>query len=243
MAIALVTGSSRGIGEAIARRLAGDGMKVIINHLKSAEESRRLVADIKDAGGEADAVGFDVSSRDAVRHAVDNIQKRFGTIGVLVNNAGILRDRSFKKMSFEEWDDVISVNLNGIMHMCAAVIPGMILQSHGRIVNISSFVAQTGNFGQTNYAAAKAGVIGFSRSLAIEVATAGITVNCICPGFIDTQMWRSIPAHLQSSILARIPVKRVGTPQDVANAVAFLVNDAPYVTGQTINVNGGLYIG
>lgn len=142
-----------------------------------------------------------------------------------------------------EWNDVLSVNLTGVANVSSAFLPQMLGVGTGRIVNISSFVAQAGNFGQTNYAAAKAGMIGFSRSLALEVAMAGVTVNCICPGFIDTDMWKSIPEGMQQRILERIPMRRVGSPADVAEAVAFLVNHGAYVTGQTLNVNGGIYIG
>lgn len=240
---ALVTGSSRGIGAGIARMLAQRGARVIVNHSASAEEAHSLIEQICSSGGEAIERCFDVSNRESVSNNIADIIKQFGPIDILVNNAGILRDRTFRKMTAQEWSDVLNVNLNGIAHTCAAVVPAMFDKEFGRIINISSFVAQTGNFGQTNYAAAKAGMIGFSRSLALEVATKNITVNCICPGFIDTGMWRSIPEDVREGIVQRIPMHRVGTVDEIAQAVRFLVEDADYITGQTLNVNGGIFIG
>lgn len=224
-------------------RLASEGFHVVINHLNTASDADRVAGEIRRAGGSASVYGFDVSAEDQVRLAAADIESQLGPVAVLVNNAGILRDRSFRKMSAVEWSEVIGVNLTGVMNTCSAFVPGMMERKSGRIVNISSFVAQAGNFGQTNYAAAKAGMIGFSRSLAIETASHGVTVNCICPGFIETDMWRSIPEDVRSKILDRIPMRRVGDPADIAAAVSYLVRDGGYVTGQTINVNGGIFIG
>lgn len=241
--LALVTGSSRGIGEAIALALSALGARVVVNHLNSAADAARVVSAIRGYGREAWVHGFDVGSYESVSSALSEIESSHGPIDILINNAGIVRDRSFRKMTVLEWSEVINVNLNGVMNTCSAIVPGMAQRGLGRIVNISSFVAQAGNFGQTNYAAAKAGMIGFARSLSLEVATNGVTVNCVCPGFIETQMWTSIPESIRESILQRIPMKRVGHPDDVARAVVFLVQDGEYITGQTINVNGGVFIG
>jgi len=241
--VSFVTGASRGIGAAIARELASAGSHVVIDCSTDEAGARSVVREIGADGNSAEHVVCDVSDHAAVHDCIAQLVARLGRIDVLVNNAGILRDRTFLKLSPADWHDVINVNLHSVMSTCSAVLPNMTERGYGRIVNISSFVAQTGNFGQTNYATAKAGMIGFTRSLALEVAKKGITVNAICPGFIETGMWRSIPSQTQSAIVARIPMQRVGTPEDVARAVRFLVVDGDYVTGQTLNVNGGLFIG
>ena len=241
--VSLVTGASRGIGAAIARDLAGCGSHVVIDYTHDEAGADFVVTEILLQNGTAEKIACDVSDHGAVKAAVADLLETHGHIDIVVNNAGILRDRSFLKLSQQDWNDVISVNLNGVMNVCASVVPGMVQNGYGRIVNISSFVAQTGNFGQTNYAAAKAGMIGFTRALALEVARKGVTVNAVCPGFIETNMWRSIPTEVQENILARIPMRRVGSPEDVASAVRFLVLDADYMTGQTLNINGGIYIG
>lgn len=242
--LALVTGSSRGIGASIAKNLARDGFHVAVNHHNvGTEEGRSVVEEIRNSGGSASICPFDVSDLASTQRSVGALCAEYGDIHVLVNNAGIVRDRSFKKMAVSEWNDVLSVNLNGVMHVTSAVLPKMLQRKFGRIINISSFVAQAGNFGQTNYAAAKAAIIGFTRSLALEVATANVTVNCVCPGFIDTQMWRSIPEAARDLILARIPLRRVGRPEEVAAVVRFLATEADYITGQTLNINGGIFIG
>lgn len=242
-AVSLVTGASRGIGAAIARELAAAGSHVVIDYRFDSDGADSVIDEIRDSNCSAESVMCDVSDRNAVAQTIASIIEKYGRLDVLVNNAGVLRDRSFLKLSAEEWHDVINVNLNGVMHTCSAVLPHMLRRANGRIVNISSFVAQTGNFGQTNYAAAKAGIIGFTRALALEVASKGVTVNAVCPGFIETGMWRSIPGEVQKSILQRIPMHRVGSPEDVARTVRFLVSEGEYITGQTINVNGGIFIG
>jgi acetoacetyl-CoA reductase len=241
--IALVTGASRGIGAGIAAELARNGAHVIINHLETQAAAESVAERIRLNGGSATVRGFDVSDANAVRESIAALGGEIGPIEIVVNNAGILRDRSFAKMSIDEWNEVVAVNMNGAMHVCSAVVGSMTSRGYGRIVNIASFVAQAGNFGQTNYAASKAGMIGFSRALALELASHGVTVNCVCPGFIETDMWRSIPERTREAILARIPLGRVGSVSDVASVVRFLVVEGAYVTGQTFNVNGGLFIG
>ncbi len=166
-----------------------------------------------------------------------------GPIDVLVNNAGILRDKTFKKMVPDDWAAVLATNLVGVINCSHAVVPAMLERKRGRIVSISSFVGQIGGFGQTNYAAAKAGIPGFTRSLALEPASAGITVNAICPGFIETDMWRSIPPEVQNTLLARIPLHRTGQPEEVAALVRFLVEEGGFITGQALNLNGGIHLG
>jgi acetoacetyl-CoA reductase len=241
--VVLVTGGSRGIGAAIACELAAHGAFVVVNYEREAAAAAEVVADIERAGGRAESVCCDVADRAAVSEMVGSIERRHGRLDALVNNAGILRDRSFVKMTEDDWNAVLSVNMMGAVNACSAAAPLMIARGYGRIVNISSFVAQAGNFGQTNYAAAKAGLIGFTRSLALEMARHGITVNAVCPGFIATGMWQSIPEGVREKLIGRIPLGRVGQPSDIAAMVRFLVAEAGYVTGQTLNVNGGVYIG
>jgi acetoacetyl-CoA reductase len=241
--VSFVTGASRGIGAAIARELAASGSHVFLGYATNEAGAQAVLREIAEDGNNADSIACDVSNHSAVHKSISHIVSDAGRIDILINNAGILRDRTFLKLAPAEWHDVINVNLHSVMSTCSAVLPGMVQHGFGRIVNISSFVAQMGNFGQTNYATAKAGMIGFTRSLALEVARKGVTVNAICPGFIETRMWQSIPADVKETILSRIPMRRVGTPEDIARTVRFLVSDGDYITGQTINVNGGLFIG
>ncbi|MDQ6826105.1 MAG: beta-ketoacyl-ACP reductase [Candidatus Eremiobacteraeota bacterium] len=241
--VALVTGSSRGIGSAIATELARCGAHAIINYVRGKESAELVVQNIKEAGGSARSASGDVSDPDSVKSMVDRIMEEDGHIDILVNNAGILRDRTFKKMSLADWHEVISTNLTSVMLTCHAVVPVMLAQDGGRIVNISSFVGQMGNFGQANYSAAKAGIIGFTKSLAIELAKNNIMVNAVCPGFVNTEMWRSVPEPIQQKILERIPMHRVAEPDEVARGVRFLVTEADYMTGQSLNINGGIYMG
>lgn len=241
--VALVTGSSRGIGSAIAAELAQAGAHVIINYAHDADAARAIVEGIARAKGSAQAEACDVSSIEEVQALVDRITGQCGPVDILVNNAGILRDRSFKKLTLQDWHEVIDTNLGSVMNCCHCTVPGMVQSGWGRIVNISSFVGQMGNFGQANYAAAKAGIIGFTKTLAIELAASNITVNAVCPGFVDTSMWRSVPPNVQEKILDRIPMHRVGTPEEIARGVRFLCTEAPYMTGQSLNINGGIYMG
>ena len=241
--VAIVTGSSRGIGSAIAAELARCGAHTIINYVRGKESAELIVQQIEDAGGTARTEQGDVSDADSVKAMVDRVMEQEGHVDILVNNAGILRDKTFKKMSIQDWHDVINTNLTSVMYTCHAVVPHMIAQNSGRIVNISSFVGQMGNFGQANYSAAKAGIIGFTKSLAIELARNNIMVNAVCPGFVNTEMWKSVPPNIQEKILERIPMHRVAEPDEIARGVRFLVTEADYMTGQSLNINGGIYMG
>jgi acetoacetyl-CoA reductase len=241
--VAIVTGGSRGIGSSIARELAECGATTVVNYLERADDAREVCAQVERDGGSAIEYRADVARRDDVRSMVERVIERYGKVDILINNAGILRDRAFKNMTDEEWDAVIQTDLTGVYNMSRAVAGQMIAQKSGCIVTISSIIGQTGNFGQANYAAAKAGIIGLTRTLAQELARYSIRVNAICPGFVDTEMWRSLSPEVQDKILARIPLGRVATPLDVARAVRYLIVDGSYVTGQTLNINGGLYLG
>ena len=239
--VGLVTGSSRGIGEVIALRLARAGAKVAVNYHTGIEAASRVVATIEASGGEAFAVGGDVSEEDQVEAMVKEVIQRWDRLDVLVNNAGITRDKLLLRMTAGEWDEVIKVNLRGAYVCSKAVLPQMMRQRHGRIVNISSVVGTSGNPGQVNYAAAKAGLIGLTKALAREVATRNITVNALAPGYITTAMVDQLPDEVQKAILDRIPMARFGTPEEVAEAVTFLSTaGAGYITGQVIGIDGGL---
>ena len=241
--IALVTGASRGIGRAIALALAKEGADVIVNYASSAEAAKEVVSEIKALGRKAIALKFDVASFDEVQNAVKEAEENFGPIDILVNNAGITRDTLLMRMKEEDWDKVLGVNLKGAFNCSKAVIQGMMKRRFGRIINISSVIAFSGNPGQTNYAAAKAGLIGLTKSLAREVATRGITVNAVAPGYIETDMTAKIPEKIKQAILAQIPMGRVGKAEEVAPAVVFLASEeASYITGAVIHVNGGLYM-
>jgi 3-oxoacyl-[acyl-carrier protein] reductase len=240
--VALVTGSSRGIGKEIARVIAGAGAEVIVA-ARRLEGARATADEIVGEGGRATAVAMDISDDASVVHTVDELKKAYDTIPLLVNNAGIVRDNLILRMKQHEWDDVIGTNLTGIYRLCRALVPSMVRARFGRIVNITSVVGRVGNPGQTNYAAAKAGVEGLTRSLARELSTRNITVNCVAPGFIDTDMTRDLNEDAREKLLSQVPMGRLGTPKDVASAVLFLLGDgAAYVTGTTIDVNGGMYI-
>ena len=241
--IALVTGASRGIGEVIALRLASAGAKVAVNYHTGSSAAATVVDSIAASGGEAFAVGGDVSQEDQVESLIKSVVQRWGELDILVNNAGITRDKLLLRMSAEEWDDVITVNLRSAYLCTRAVLPHMIRQRHGRIVNLSSVVGLSGNPGQANYAASKAGLIGFTKAMAREVASRNVTVNAVAPGYITTAMVQRLPEEVQKGILARIPMARFGTPEDVAEAVSFLCTDAAgYITGQVIGIDGGLAV-
>ena len=239
---ALVTGGSRGIGSGIAAVLAQGGAHVIVaaRGLPGAEESARR---IREAGGSAEAVALDIARDDQVQEVLAGAVKAHGTIPLLVNNAGITRDNLLLRMKKEEWDDVVGTNLTGIYRVCRALVPAMVRARYGRIVNITSVSGRIGNPGQVNYAAAKAGIEGFTRSLARELAGRNVTVNCVAPGFIDTEMTRVLTEAQRSSLLEQVPMHRLGTPADVAAAVGFLLGEgAAYITGITLDVNGGMYM-
>jgi acetoacetyl-CoA reductase len=240
--VAIVTGGSRGIGAAISMELARQGAKVVLNFVTRDELAEKMVADINEIGGEAYAIRADVSNSEDAAHLVQETIDHFGRLDILVNNAGITRDSTFKKLSSEDWRRVIDVNLNSVYNTTSAALPYLLESDAGRIINISSIIGQAGGFGQTNYAAAKAGLIGYTKSLALELARTNVTVNAICPGFIGTEMVQAIPEKVLAGIVEKVPQKRLGKPEEVARGVAFLCKDGDYITGQQLNINGGLYM-
>ena len=239
--VAIVTGASRGIGRGIAEVLGARGATVIAG--ARGENAAGTVEAIRQAGGKAEAVAIDVTDGASIEAMVDGVLARHGRVDVLVNNAGITRDQLMLRLKRQDWDDVITTNLTSAFTCAQAVLKPMLKQRAGRIVSISSVVGQMGNAGQANYAASKAGLIGFSMALAREVASRNITVNVVAPGMIDTDMTRAVVGKAQSDWEALIPLKRLGTPQDIATAVCFLASDeAAYITGQVLAVNGGMYM-
>jgi 3-oxoacyl-[acyl-carrier protein] reductase len=238
--VALVTGASRGIGRATAHVLARQGAFVVA--AARAENAAATVAEITAAGGRAEALTLDVTEAGAIEAAVAGVLQRHGRIDVLVSNAGITRDQLLLRMKRDDWDAVLATNLTATFALTQAVLKTMLKQRRGRIIAISSVVGQTGNAGQANYAASKAGLIGFCKSVAREVASRSITVNVVAPGLIDTEMTRGLTGDAQDDWSSRIPLGRLGTPEDVAAAVAFLASDeASYITGHVLAVNGGMY--
>mgnify|MGYP000196977258 CR=1 FL=1 len=240
--VAIVTGSSRGLGRAIVRELADHGCKVVINYFQSKEMAEQLVAELKDKGQEAISVRAGVADPDDVQNLIDTTVKEFGGIDILVNNAGVNRDRTIRRMSAEEWQEVIATDLSSVFYCTNAALPHMIERGGGRIVNMSSIVGQMGNLGQSNYAAAKAGIVGFTKSAAQEFARFNITVNAMCPGFIATEMVTNLAEEVQQALLAKIPLGRFGKPEEVASLCRFLVSEGEYITGAQININGGMYL-
>ena len=239
--VALVTGASRGIGRAVATRLAAAGAHVVA--AARGENAKGTADAIREAGGSAESIGLDVTDAAGVDAAVAGIMAGKGRIDILVNNAGITRDTLLLRMKRDDWDAVLQTNLTAAFTSVQAVLKPMIKQRSGRIINITSVVGQSGNAGQANYAASKAGLIGFTKAVALEVASRNITVNAVAPGLIDTDMTRAIPEGAHEEWAARIPLKRLGSPDDVANAVVFLASDeAAYITGHVLAVNGGMYL-
>jgi 3-oxoacyl-(acyl-carrier-protein) reductase len=238
----LVTGAARGIGRAIALELAHRGAVIAVNYRTSRKEAEELAEEIRYCGVECAIVQGDVSVKEEARRIVREVLAAWKRVDILVNNAGITRDRSLRKMADDEWSDVINVNLNGTYYCTTAVLPTMIEQKYGRIINISSFVGQAGNFGQANYAASKGGIIAFTKAAAIELAKFNITVNAIAPGFTCTEMVSAIPPEVMEQIRAKIPMGRLARTDEIAKAAAFLAVDGDYITGQQLGVNGGIYM-
>jgi 3-oxoacyl-[acyl-carrier protein] reductase len=238
---AVVTGGSRGIGRAIAKELAARGALMVVNYRSSAKEAEEVVAEITSKGGKALAVKADVSDFKQAGELIQAAVEAYGAVDILVNNAGITRDKLIMMMSEEDFDVVQAINLKGTFNCSKAAVKVMMKKRWGRIINITSVSGQIGNPGQTNYSASKAGQIGFTKSLAREVAGRNITVNAIAAGYVDTDIWESVPAEAQEALLNMIPLKRKGDPQDIAYAVAFLASDeASYITGQVLAVDGGM---
>jgi 3-oxoacyl-[acyl-carrier protein] reductase len=240
--VSIVTGASQGIGETIASELAREGARVVLVDIQK-DKLEAVAGRIRESGGTAVCHEADVARLEDAIRVVEGVLRDFGRIDHLVNNAGITRDNLLLRMKEEEWDAVIGVNLKGCWNFSKAVIKSMVAGRYGRIVNIASVVGLAGNPGQANYAASKAGVMGFSRALAREVASRGITVNCVAPGYIATAMTDKLPEEVKKAFMDSIPVKRFGLPNEVAFAVKFLLSEeAAYITGQVINVNGGMYM-
>jgi acetoacetyl-CoA reductase len=240
----VVTGGARGIGRAIALELARHGASVAVGYSQNEGAASSAVEAIKRMGTGADAMGLkaNVQFPDEVKPAIASVVDRFGKIDFLVNNAGITRDRTLAKMTHDDWNAVIDVNLHSIFNVTHEVVPYMLDRGFGRIVNISSVIGESGNYGQANYATAKAGMVGFTKSAALEFARRGITVNCVAPGYTETEMVAAVPEAALEKVLARIPMGRLAQPEEIAQAVFFLVAYGDYITGQTISVNGGLYM-
>ena len=236
---ALVTGASRGIGKAIALGLAKEGANVVVNYSNSGKKAEDVVNEIKKLNSKSIALKADVSNFDEVKRMIESTKKIFKKVDILVNNAGIIRDRTLKKMSIEEWNRVININLSGVFNVTKLVLP--LMDVGGRIINISSVVGQNGNFGQCNYSASKAGIIGFSKSLAKELGKKKITVNVIAPGYIKTDITKDIPFFKKKILKYIIPLREEGVPEDIANVAVFLASEkARYMTGSVVNVDGGL---
>ena len=239
---AIVTGAGRGIGRAIAKELAATGANIVVNYATSADAAQELAKEITELGPKVLVIQADVTDYEHVAEMVKKTTQTFGQIDILVNNAGITRDKTLKNMTRNHWDEVINVNLGSTFNCTKQVLPFMLERKYGRIVNISSFVAQGGNVGQSNYAATKAGIIGFTKSVALEVSRYGITVNAVCPGFTETDMLMAVPENIRQRILDKIPMGRFGKAEEIAACVRYIVAEGDYMTAQAISINGGVYI-
>jgi 3-oxoacyl-[acyl-carrier protein] reductase len=238
--VALVTGASRGIGASIALELAKNNT-LVIGTATSDKGVRAIEESFKLNNKKGIGLVLDVNDNNSVEYLIKHVEEKYGNISILVNNAGITKDTLLMKMKDEDWDEVMNTNLKSVFKLCQSVIRKMMKNRYGRIINISSVVGHSGNAGQTNYTAAKAGMSGFTKSLAQEVGSRGITVNCVAPGFIDTEMTRSLPEEYKNQLISKIPLGKLGSPNDIANAVAFLASEnASYITGETLHINGGM---
>lgn len=240
--VALVTGGTRGIGSAIVKQLAESGAKVATNY-RNQEQAEKFQAEMKKAGYDIHIYQADVSDFEACKKLIEDVEKAVGPIDILVNNAGVTQDTTLRKMTKEQWDTVIHINLDSVYNLCRNIIEGMLERGNGRIINISSINGQKGQMGQSNYAASKAGMHGFTMALAQETARKGITVNTISPGYIATDMVMAVPEDIRNKIIAQIPVARLGTPEEIAELVTFIASDkAGFITGSDISANGGQHM-
>jgi acetoacetyl-CoA reductase len=239
---AIVTGGSRGIGHYIATQFASRGADVAISYRSRGSAAENVAREIGSYGVKGLSVQADIANMQEARGMIEQVHEQWGRVDILVNNAGITRDKTMKKLSDADWKEVMDTNLGGVYATCSEVWPIMIEQNYGRIINITSFVGQAGNYGQCNYAASKGGIIAFTKTMALEMAKYNITVNAIAPGFIETEMLGRVPQEIRDKILARIPMGRFGHPEEIARTVAFIAAECDYITGQQINVNGGIYM-
>lgn len=240
--VAIVTGASRGIGRAVAEELANHGAKVVVNYTQAKDMAEGLVEEIKKGGSDAIAVQADVSKFEECKKLVDAALAAFGQVDILINNAGINRDRTIQRMTPQEWEEVIATDLNSAFYMTNLLVGHMRERNYGRIVNMSSIIGQSGNIGQANYAAAKAGLIAFTKSAALELARYNITVNAMCPGFVETDMVAALSDDIKAALIAKIPLGRFGKAEEVATFVRYLVAEGDWITGQQLNPNGGQYM-